>query len=378
MFAVSDEYFPQIALFDSETGNLVRRYVPEGTVFSGVTYETGRGDVSSYTLATLPAVYANRWINRGFEGMAFNSKDGLLYAFVQSPLQPSGFQNTEFIRILAINPATGAPVAEYLHLLDADSKLAGSAKVDKIGDAVYDAARERFLLIERDSLIGASANKSVIEIDLIGATNVLGFDWNAKLGVAQPELLVTSSIADALAAQNIRMVQRTELLNIPSVGADPAFDKPEGLALKLDGSLVVFNDNDFVAVAGRADNSAAVISFKSTPIDTSDKTEAGGVLGIKDVYGLPMADGITAYQSKGVTYLIVAGEGDDRDGDLDEGIHIADAARAKDVKGADTANLGDRLKLVTTEGDYNKDGTLDQAYSFGSRSFRIYDTNGNL
>ena len=377
MFAVSDEYFPQIALFDSETGNLVRRYVPNGTDFSG-TYQQGRGDVSAYTFATLPAIYANRASNRGFEGMAFNSKDGLLYAFVQSPLQPSGFQNTEFIRILAINPATGAPVAEYLHLLDADSKLSGSAKVDKIGDAVYDAVRERFLLIERDSLTGASANKSVVEIDLIGATNVLGFDWNAKLGVAQPELLVTTSIADALAAQNIRMVQRTELLNIPSVGADPAFDKPEGLALKLDGSLVVFNDNDFVAVADRADNSAAVISFKSTPIDTSDKTEAGGVLGIKDVYGLPMADGITAYQSNKVTYLIVAGEGDDRDGDLDEGIHIADAARAKDVKGADTANLGDRLKLVTTEGDYNKDGTLDQAYAFGSRSFRIYDTKGNM
>jgi len=378
MFAVSDEYFPQIALFDSETGNLVRRYVPEGTDFSAVTYQQGRGDVSAYTLATLPAVYANRMINRGFEGMAFNSKDGLLYAFVQSALQPSGYKNAEFIRILAIDPATGIPKAEYLHLLDADSKLAGSAKVDKIGDAVYDAARERFLLIERDSLTGASANKSVVEIDLIGATNVLGFDWNAKLGVAQPELLVTSSIADALAAQNIRMVQRTELLNIPSVGADPAFDKPEGLALKLDGSLVVFNDNDFVAVAGRADNSAAVISFKSTPIDTSDKSEEGGKAGVKDVYGLPMADGITAYQSKGVTYLIVAGEGDDRDGDLDEGIHIADAARAKDVKGADTANLGDRLKLVTTEGDYNKDGTLDQAYAFGSRSFRIYDTNGNL
>lgn len=379
MFAVSDEYFPQVALFDSETGNLVRRYVPTGTDFSG-TYQQGRGDVSAYTLATLPAVYSNRSLNRGFEGMAFNSKDGYLYAFVQSALQPSGFKNAEFIRILAIDPATGTPKAEYLHLLDADSKLAGSAKVDKIGDAVYDAARERFLLIERDSLTGASANKSVVEIDLIGATNVLGFDWTANLGVSQPELLDVSSIADALSAKGIRMVQRTELLNIPSVGANPAFDKPEGLALKPDGTLVVFNDNDFVAVDGRADNSAAVISFKSTPIDTSNTTtDAGGAIGIKDVYGLPMADGITAYASKGVTYLIVAGEGDDRNGDLKTGgLHINDATRSKDLKGADRANLGDRLNLINSEGDYNKDGTLDQAYAFGSRSFRIYDTKGNL
>ena len=380
MFAVSDEYFPQIALFDSETGNLVRRYVPSGTDFTGVTYQQGRGDVSAYTLATLPAVYANRLLNRGFEGMAFNSKDGLLYAFVQSALQPTGYKNSEFIRILAIDPATGTPKAEYLHLLDADSKLAGSAKVDKIGDAVYDAARERFLLIERDSLTGSSANKSVVEIDLTGATNVLGFDWNTALGVNQPELLDTPSIADALAAKGIQMVQRTELLNIPSVGANPAFDKPEGLALKPDGTLVVFNDNDFVAVDGRADNSAAVISFKSTPIDTSNTTtDAGGAMGIKDVYGLPMADGITAYQSKGVTYLIAAGEGDDRNGDLKTGgLHINDATRSKDLKGADRANLGDRLNLINSEGDYNKDGTLDQAYAFGSRSFRIYDTKGNL
>ena len=302
-----------------------------------------------------------------------------LYAFVQSPLQPTGYKNKEFIRILAINPATGAPVAEYLHLLDADSKLAG-AEVDKIGDAVYDAARERFLLIERDSLTGASANKSVVEIDLIGATNVLGFDWNDKLGVAQPELLETTSIADSLAAKGIRMVQRTELLNIPSVGANPAFDKPEGLALKTDGTLVVFNDNDFVAVAGRADNSAAVISFKSTPLDTSDKTEEGGKIGVKDVYGLPMADGITAYQINDVTYLIVAGEGDDRKGDIKDGTqkHINDNTTSKDLTGADKLNLGDTLNLINTEGDYNKDGTLDQAYAFGSRSFRIYDTKGNL
>lgn len=379
MFAVSDEYFPQIALFDSETGNLVRRYVPSGTDFTGVDYQQGRGDVSGYTFATLPAIYSSRWINRGFEGMAFNSKDGLLYAFVQSPLRPSGFKNTEFIRILSIDPADGTAKAEYLHLLDADSRLAGSAKVDKIGDAVYDAARDRFLLIERDSLTGASANKSVVEIDLTGASNVLEIDWNAKLGVSQPELLDTPSIADALAAKGIQMVQRTELLNIPSVGANPDFDKPEGLALKPDGSLVVFNDNDFVAVDGRVDNLASVISFKSTPLDTSDKTEAGGVLGIKDVYGLPMADGITAYQSKGVTYLIVAGEGDSRNGDIPTGVlSINDATRSKDLKGADTANLGDRLNLINSEGDYNKDGTIDQAYTFGSRSFRIYDTKGNL
>jgi len=218
----------------------------------------------------------------------------------------------------------------------------------------------------------------VVELYLSSATNVLNQNWANTLGVSQPELLNTTSIADALKTAGVQMVQRTELLNIPSLGADPAFDKPEGLALKPDGTLVVFNDNDFVAASGRPDNLATVISFTPTPIDTSDKSEAGGALGVKDLYGLPMADGITAFQAGGQTYIMVAGEGDDRDGDLAEGIHINDAERAKDVAGADRANLGDRLKLVTSEGDYDNDGSIEQAYAFGSRSFRIYDTKGNL
>ncbi len=378
MFAVSDEYFPQIALFDAASGELVKRYIPEGSVFSTTDYTPGRGDVTSYTQQSLPKVYGDRWANRGFEGMAFNSTDGLLYAFVQSGLQPVGYKNTEFVRILAIDPASGEPKAEYLHLLDADSRLSGSAKVDKIGDAVYDAGRDRFLIIERDSLTGSTANKAIVELDLTGATNVLNKNWTDTLSVGQPELLDTKSIADALQVVGVHMVQRTELLNIPSIGADPAFDKPEGLVLKPDGTLVVFNDNDFVAVSGRTDNSATVISFTPTPIDTSDKSEAGGALDIKDAYGLPMADGIAAFQSNGSTYLIVAGEGDDRNGDLSTGIHIDDAERSKDLNEANRTNLGDRLKLISTEGDYDDNSKLDQAYTFGSRSFRIYDTKGNL
>ena len=45
--------------------------------------------IGAETIDSLPAIYGNRWANRGIEGMAFNSKDGLLYAFMQSPLAVS-------------------------------------------------------------------------------------------------------------------------------------------------------------------------------------------------------------------------------------------------------------------------------------------------
>ena len=44
-------------------------------------------------------------------------------------------------------------------------------------------------------------------------------------------------------------------------GVDPRFDKPEGLTLKPDGTLVVGFDNDFARVDGRPDNLLTAISL---------------------------------------------------------------------------------------------------------------------
>ncbi len=386
VIAVSDEYRPQIALFDAVSGNLIRRIVPSDTVFNPSDYTTGRGDVASFTALTLPAIYSDRQANRGFEGMAFNSEDGLLYAFVQSPLQPAGLKDKEFIRILAIDPRTGEPKHEYLSLLPVE------AGQDKIGDAVYDASREVFVIIERDSNSGVSANKSITEISLKGATDILpitlglnGKSWAALLdGKAQPELVDIKttdfgSIADLLAGQGVQLARREELLNLSSVvGVNASYDKAEGLALKPDGSLVIAFDNDFLSVAGRADNALTEVRFQPTPIDTSDKDGSINDNQVRKLYGLTMADGVDAFSHNGKTFIIVAGEGDDRAGDLDNSISTPDKTRAADLPGTDTTNLGTRLNLVNTEGDFDSDGRVDQAYSFGSRSFRIYDQNQNL
>ena len=380
VIAVSDEYRPQVALFDAVSGNLIRRIVPSNTVYSPSDYVPGRGDVAGYTWATLPAVYSDRQSNRGFEGMAFNPKDGLLYAFVQSPLRPTGFKDKEFIRILAIDPSTGLPKREYLSLLPTE------AGQDKIGDAVYDAVRDVFVIIERDSETGATANKSITELSLKGATDVLdytlglnGKSWPTLVGKDQPEQVTTDSIADLLAAKGVFMANRVELFNLSSVvGVNPAVDKAEGIALKPDGSLAFVFDNDFLNVGGRLDNVFTEVKFNATPIDTSDKDNSINANQIRKLYGLPMADGLDAFIQDGKNYIIVAGEGDDRAGDLANSISTPDKARAGSVAGADVANLGTRLNLLKTEGDYNNDGQLDQAYNFGSRGFRIYDQNQNL
>ena len=305
VLAVSDEYFPQIALFDADSGNLIKRYVPADTNFSAVTYEAGRGDVAAYTGKTLPAVYSDRRGNRGFEGLAFNSDDDLLYAFIQSPMRPDGYANSTLRRILAIDPLNGEAKAEYLYL------QTGPGNQDKIGDAVYDTTRGTFLAIDRDSGTTLSSNKSVLEFDLRNATNVLGTNWQDEIGKAQPEELSADALATALAEAGIQMVEQKDLFNLPSIGAPANFDKPEGLALTTDGRLFINYDNDFVRANGRPDNLLTEINFASLNVDTTDK-DSGFDPGFRPFYGMRQADGTASTTIGGETFFFTANEGDGR------------------------------------------------------------------
>ncbi len=59
---------------------------------------------------TLPSDYLNRRRNRGFEGMALDSDEGILYAYIQTPMnnpdRDTG-DNSNVIRMLGINPSYG-------------------------------------------------------------------------------------------------------------------------------------------------------------------------------------------------------------------------------------------------------------------------------
>ena len=141
----------------------------------------------------------------------------------------------------------------------------GPSNQDKIGDAVYDPERGAFLVIDHDNGDTVAANKSILRMDLSDATDTLGYDWEALLGegVYAPELLENpAAVAAAFAEGVIVEVDQVELLNLPSLpGVDPRFDKPEGLPLKPDGTLVVGFDNDFQRVDGRPDNLLTAISL---------------------------------------------------------------------------------------------------------------------
>ena len=408
VFAVGDEYRGQIAIFDFTTGNLIQRYIPSGqkALLSAQHNVGGATPIGAETIDSLPAIYGNRWSNRGIEGMAFNSKDNLLYAFMQSPLDIDSNNDgvaaerspSQLTRILAIDPTTGTPVKEHLYL------LSGRSGQDKIGDVAYDAARNVFLVMERDSSRLLNGFKSVYEVDLRGASDTLpvtlaadqaASGWLAKIGVASPELLdnsltlvngvYTASSADRLAAAGIKLVNKVELFNLPSVGGSLSYDKPEGLTLRDDGAVVINYDNDF-GTEGANGNAFTVVTFSNPALDTEDNANGGYTPATNhDVYGLVMPDGLATFTYKDENFILAAGEGDDRNDFLnpDETSRVsalltaATSATTEQKAGLVAANA-QRLSILTNTGDLDGDGIIDQAYVTGSRSLRIFDSKGNV
>lgn len=118
-------------------------------------------------------------------------------------------------------------------------------------------------------------------------------------------------------------------------------------------------------------------------LDASNKDDIVGNFKNWPVYGLYHPDAITYAKVNGTGYLITANEGDARDYD-----GYSEEERVADLVLDETAfpnaewlqldeNLG-RLKTTTANGDIDNDGDFDKIYSYGARSFTIWDTNGAL
>lgn len=134
------------------------------------------------------------------------------------------------------------------------------------------------------------------------------------------------------------------------------------------------------------------IDFSDRDVDGSGG--GGGLIRIANwpVRGLLMPDAIATYSApvaegskKRGTYFVTANEGDAREwGDyLDEStvnsINLDPSAFPLGVELKKNQNLG-RLRIINTEGKIEVDGedVYQELYSYGSRSFSIFDENGTL
>jgi DNA-binding beta-propeller fold protein YncE len=388
-FWLCDENRPSVYKFNP-SGLMLNRYVPKGTGELGIVpVEPG-----FYGEETLPAVYGKRWANRGFEAIAYDTEKNIIYAFIQSPIDnPSSAvvrNKSDIIRILGLDPATGKPVSEYVYLLDRNRETGlAISRVDKIGDAVF-LGKNKFMMLERDSSIPGqpTGKKYVFEVDLTGATNLMADTTNAKLAAKTTSTGATDKTlemmtADDLAAAKIRPVAKRKILNLPSAGYQ-AGDKPEGITVLPNGNIAVINDNDFgLAGAGLTDTiSLGVFSFgNNNSLDASDQ-DNGVNLRSFPVLGMFLPDAIKTFSHNNRIFYITANEGDARayTGFNEEtrigSMKLDPTAFPKGDSLKANALMG-RLRSTNANGDLDGDGDYDQIYTFGGRSFSIYDDQGN-
>jgi hypothetical protein len=379
-FWLVDEYRPAIYHFGDD-GVMIERYVPMGTGAAA------GGSAGDFGAETLPADYMKRRANRGFEGVALDAANEVLYALIQTPLanpNTAASNASDIIRILAVDISTGnegAVVAEHGYALEKPAR--NRSAVDKIGDATY-LGNGKLLVVERDSSFEADGKKLVFEVDLTHATNLVG------LALPNNAKTLEQHTVDELVAGGVNLAHKRKLFNLPSLGY-LAGDKTEGIAMLDDGRIAVINDNDFaMAVAQIPGNGDVVITSPYPPITLGvvafdganglDASDRDGMISIQQwpALGMYMPDSVKAFNVSGRDYFITANEGDSRDYDesrvRSETLDPIAFPTGSTIR--DNTLLG-RLKCSAYDGDIDGDGDLDEIHSYGARSVTIWDSYGN-
>ncbi|MFM8333310.1 MAG: choice-of-anchor I family protein, partial [Candidatus Methylumidiphilus sp.] len=179
--------------------------------------------------------------------------------------------------------------------------------------------------------------------------------------------------------------------------------EPEYVAVSADGAtaFATLQEANALAVIDVATATVTAIkplglkdhSLPGNGLDASDRDGPGtaalnGNILNWNVAGLYMPDGIASFVNGGAQYYVTANEGDSRadwPGGNDEvrvGAATIDPAlntALSAAHGADWQTNNDKLNRLTvsTSGDTDGDGDLDQLQVFGGRSFSILDAAGN-
>ena len=187
--------------------------------------------------------------------------------------------------------------------------------------------------------------------------------------------------------------------------------EPEYVAVSKDSKMayVSLQENNALAIVNLETNAIEIkgLGFKDwskLDFDASDKDGGINFKQYSGLYGMYQPDTISNYTWQGASFIVSANEGDGReyffdsasetecnnagglDYDEDDGcLAYTDESRVEDLSLADNFNylnnddddIG-RLKVTTEYGDVDQDGLYEKLYTYGARSFSIWDQNGLL
>ncbi len=260
-FWISDEYGPHLVHYNAD-GVEIERINP----FSA---DERNNLVINGKTVLLAAELAHRRANRGMESLTITPDQTTLVGVIESAMDNSDKvgRDADLTRIVTINLITGQ-IAQYLYRLN-------SAK--HVNSGIVAISGHEFYVIEHDRkfpLQDANAQKYIYKIDISQATDIEAItseiatnEYNVKqdesLGLMINNQTLEQFLAfddnhwQILANMNIKPVRKTMVVDV-IVAVDYPHDKLEGLWLRQDGSLGLFNDDDFCITD--ADNGSAMSS----------------------------------------------------------------------------------------------------------------------
>lgn len=174
---------------------------------------------------------------------------------------------------------------------------------------------------------------------------------------------------------------------IIKTGSNATVDlEPEYITVKNDIAYVTLQENNALAIVDLNTKNVSIkaLGFKDYSLaENSVDIQENGTIEFKtykNLYGMYMPDSIASYNIDSKTYLVTANEGDGREW----GSYVNDVKISKLLK---DSKLSDELKSVYT-GETNDlkvhkelglvNGKYEKLYTFGGRSFSIWDENGAL
>lgn len=159
--------------------------------------------------------------------------------------------------------------------------------------------------------------------------------------------------------------------------------------------IAISQDNKTAYISLQENNALAVLDIDSATItdilplglknhntlglglDASDKDDQINIQNWP-IFGMYMPDSIATVEINGQTYILTANEGDDRgENERIKDLVLDPTAFPNAAQLQEDENLG-RLNVSTVDGDIDGDGDYDVLYSYGGRSFSIWDASGNL
>ena len=374
---IADHYRPSLAVFDG-TGLLVRRYVPLGSNGGGVNVGT----------ETLPAVYAQRAIGGGFEGVAMSADALGVVAILGAPLDnpdvpdDSNSRASRIIRLLDVDRTTGAPRSEFAYVLE------------RAGNVVRDLARGPDGGLSVLELDAATGRGTVFRIALDGATDLrqLGGAYasvSAALEGTAPQDLGSLAAPVTPVAKSVALdsggagYALTALLGDDGDVEFPLLVTADGHGLG--GAVLDPATGTFTATSSGSQATLALFGARGRELDGSD-ADGGVTLARAPVQGLRQALDLEVLVVDGEVLLACADGGLARvltgvpgyDETTRVGLEVLDPLDFPSATSLQEAAALGPLRISAVDGDLDGDSRFDQLIAFGGRSVFLARADGSL